>query len=141
MVIREKQTETSSSKFNIVFQPAQSFLPFAKIEPVLFKRVISNLLNNSIEALSDHGKIILNLERRGANLVISIEDTGKGIPKEVLPTLSQRGVSFAKEHGSGIGLYQAKKAVHSWNGTFEISSELGSGTKVEILLPLVEKKD
>jgi signal transduction histidine kinase len=57
------------------------------------------------------------------HLLITIEDTGKGIPPQILPKLMQEGESFNKPDGSGLGLYGARVAVDSWKGT--IHSKLG----------------
>lgn len=99
-------------------------------------RVISNILNNSIEASSKRHNVIeikaSLLSDKYASLVIS--DTGTGINPEILKKLSFRGATFGKSTGQGLGLYHAKECVTKWGGTFTIDSMPDVGTKVKILL-------
>jgi signal transduction histidine kinase len=108
---------------------------FAEIESTEFKRVLSNLINNSAEAMEDQGTITLSVNESEEGILVSCSDNGKGIPKEVLEKLTQWGESHGKTEGSGIGLYHAKIAVEKWGGTLLIQSEVGRGTTVFISLP------
>ncbi len=109
---------------------------FSNVNPAEFKRVLSNLIDNAVQAISDAGKVTIRLKRDLQNLVVSIEDTGKGIPKDILPKLMRRGATFGKEKGWGLGLYHAKTMVQNWSGTIEIRSEENVGTTVFLTLPL-----
>jgi signal transduction histidine kinase len=141
-MISEKRTEYRSnagmnieSKFNTT-----SYGLFAEINSREFKRIISNLINNSIEALEQKGNIIVSMiSVQEAMIQITVTDDGKGIPEEVLPKLMEKGASFGKEKhkksGSGLGLYHAKETIESWGGDVRIESSLGDGTIVTITLP------
>lgn len=116
---------------------------FAKINLVEFKRVISNLINNSVDAFSDKkGKVIVHLLDADDTIEVVIEDNGKGIPTHVLDKLGQEGVSHGKENskdsGSGLGLYHAKTTIEKWGGNFKIESTEGVGTKIILSLPKVQ---
>ena len=111
---------------------------FAKIQPVEFKRIISNLVNNAVEVLDDKGAVDLGLTREDGNILITIADNGKGIPPEILIKLGQRGETHGKAGGSGLGLYHARTTIESWGGNLDITSALGQGTTVTIKLPEAE---
>ena len=68
-------------------------------------------------------------------VMIKVQDNGKGIPPEILSKLAQRGNTFGKEGGSGLGLYHAKTTVENLGGEFKIESEMNHGTTVTLLLP------
>ncbi len=118
---------------------SDSYGIFAKVDPVELKRVISNLVNNSVEAIPSDGRVVLGLVVKGESAVVSITDNGGGIAPEILEKLGESGFSHGKEgtdSGSGLGLHHAKKSLSAWGGTLCIHSELGVCTTVEITLPL-----
>jgi anti-sigma regulatory factor (Ser/Thr protein kinase) len=114
---------------------------FALLDPTEFSRAISNLINNSVEAISDSGLIRLEVNGSADRTTVTIEDNGKGIPDHVLARLGQRGVSYGKENlqsGSGLGFYQAIKAVERFGGSLRVTSKVDIGTKIVIDLPRSE---
>lgn len=119
----------------------QSHGMFAKVQPVEFGRMLSNLLNNGAEALGDKGKVDVRLAPEDNYILLTITDTGKGIPPEVLSRLGQRGETHGKADGSGLGLYHAKTTAESWGGSLAITSTPGKGTTVVIKLPRAEAPD
>jgi len=100
------------------------------------KRILSNVLNNSVEAIEDAGLIKVDLGGDQDFARIFVVDTGKGIPPEVIPSLGGKGKTFGKQHGSGLGLYHAINTIEGVGGRFTIDSDGISGTCVEILIPL-----
>lgn len=115
---------------------------FAKVHLNEFKRVLSNLINNSAEALEhqSNGRVDLYLDLNDQGLIeIKIADNGKGIPQKVLSQLFQRGKSFGKESqknsGSGLGLYHALNCIKDHGGDINISSVEKEGTQICITLP------
>lgn len=126
---REKQDIEILSDLN------KSYGAFIFINPIELKRVLSNLLNNSIEAFNDNqGSVTVALRQYGENIAIIIQDNGRGIPEEILNQLGEKGVSYGKSEldnsGSGLGIYHAKKVVESFNGQFLIQSREGIGTTI-----------
>ena len=99
--------------------------------------MLSNLINNAVEALDDDGKVRLRILPSGNRLNIIIEDNGRGIPEDLLSKLGQRGNTFGKVGGSGLGLHHAIKVAESFSGKVAIESEIGKGTLVIIDLPRV----
>ncbi|MBI3533898.1 MAG: HAMP domain-containing histidine kinase, partial [Deltaproteobacteria bacterium] len=111
---------------------------FANIQATEFKRVLSNLVNNSVEALGDKGKVNINLSKKSKLIEILVQDNGKGIPKDILSKLGSRGETHGKTGGSGLGLYHAKQSLESWRGALNINSTVEMGTTITITLPQVE---
>lgn len=108
---------------------------FGKIQPAHFKRVLSNLINNAVEALGEKGRVRVDLASAGGELILKVQDDGKGIPPEILAKLGQRGETYGKAGGSGLGLYHARTTTESWGGRLEIQSEVGKGTSITLRLP------
>jgi K+-sensing histidine kinase KdpD len=74
---------------------------FVKITNHELSRILSNLLNNSIEASSVKCEIIIKLITHNNSVQISISDNSKGIPKDKLNIVFERGASFGKKNGTG----------------------------------------
>lgn len=109
------------------------------IDSLELERVIINLFNNALEASSAGDTIAISGKMSGRFLEVNISDTGKGIPAELLDKITEPELSFNKENGSGLGLYQAKTALEKCGGHLFISSELGAGTQVRAFLPIIDK--
>ncbi|OGS39961.1 MAG: hypothetical protein A2506_08700 [Elusimicrobia bacterium RIFOXYD12_FULL_66_9] len=115
---------------------ASSYGLFAKVQSSELKRMISNLINNAVEALGERGRVLVSVSPQGDGRVsIRVEDDGKGIPADILPLLGRRGETHGKAGGAGLGLSHARMRAESWGGSLSIASELGKGTAVTISLP------
>lgn len=106
------------------------------------KQVFINILDNALKYTEQGGKIVVFAEiPNPASIIISIADTGKGIPAEDLPHIKEK---FYKANttvrGSGIGLAVADEIVKLHNGELDIDSVLGEGTTVRITFPLEPKE-
>lgn len=106
----------------------------------LLHEVIYNLCENAIKYNVDHGSVRVCIEERQTKVGITVEDTGIGIPKEHQSRVFERFYRVDKSHskktgGTGLGLSIVKHAVSYQNGTVELISEEGKGTKVEIWFP------
>jgi signal transduction histidine kinase len=143
-IMSEKRAQFRSSlNVDIEYRSeVSSYGLFSSIQSADFKRVISNLINNAVESLTNHsGKVQLQLAREGESVVISIGDNGKGIPAHILPKLGQRGISFGKQStssGSGLGLSHAKDAIEAMGGKLQIQSIENKGTLIKIFIPKVD---
>jgi signal transduction histidine kinase len=121
---------------NIVFAVAAGEAR-ASVNPGDLQRLLSNLVNNSVEAFGQHGTLTLTLSSRDGEVFLEVKDDGRGIPPEILPKLGLKGSTHGKAGGTGLGLYHARVSVENWGGRLEIESEPGAGTTVTIALPAV----
>ena len=100
-----------------------------------FSSILSNLINNSLEAKKgDSISIIISAKKEQDQVNIVIRDNGHGIPAERLKKLFNFGFT-SKETGKGCGLFHAKKALTFWGGDISLVSEEGIFTEVNIGLP------
>ena len=111
-----------------------SYELFSALNPEIFKRVISNLLDNAIEASCYTGLIEVLLEPKMDSFKISIVDNGSGVPKDKRDRLFEKGFT-TKPEGNGLGLYHAKKEIEQANGQIIITHS--DKTSVEITLPKI----
>lgn len=138
-ILSEKKIQLEKQAIDLKLEVEESAaFSFVDIHTLDFKRLFSNLLNNSAEALSQGGNITICLSTQASQLVLKIVDNGSGIPPEILSHLFQAGASFGKTQGSGLGLIHAKHSIETWNGRLSLSSQVDLGTTVTILLPLAK---
>jgi signal transduction histidine kinase len=113
----------------------QKKLPMLKIDVSQFNLAISNLLINSIQAVSEKGEIHLFTRGSKKNIFIIIQDNGLGISREHLPKIFDFMFS-TKPTGSGLGLSIAKKIISDHHGEITVKSEVNKGTVFKIRVPL-----
>ncbi|MCQ6557817.1 PAS domain-containing sensor histidine kinase [Paenibacillus mendelii] len=105
------------------------------------KQVFINLLKNAIDAMPLGGEVDIDLAlapQRNDSLAITITDHGVGIPKEQLEKL---GGPFytTKSSGTGLGLMICNRIIAAHHGSISFTSELGTGTSVTVVLPVISK--
>lgn len=114
---------------------ANSYTLFTKIDHSDIKRALTNLINNSAEAIqSNHGMIDITLKSNLENIVIIISDNGRGISADHLGLLFTRGFT-TKKMGTGLGLFHAREIISQSGGSIDIESKKGEGTTITIKLP------
>lgn len=114
-------------------------IPHVICEENQLKQVFINLLKNSIEAMPEGGNI--HISSRVVNeseIMVRIKDAGIGIPEERMETLGEPFYT-TKEKGTGLGLMTCFKIIESHNGKLIISSKVGEGTSIVILLPSIRQ--
>jgi signal transduction histidine kinase len=80
------------------------------------ERVFQNLITNAVEAMPEGGVVSIRAERRNSEVVVSVEDTGPGIPAPIASQLFQPFVTAGKKNGLGLGLALSRKTVLSHGG-------------------------
>ena len=103
-------------------------------DPDQMKRALLNIIRNAMDATPKGGKIEFLCSHSNGQGIISIKDSGKGIDDEIADKIFEPFFT-TKDTGSGLGLSFAKKIVNSHNGEIDISSSVGKGTTVTIILP------
>jgi NO-binding membrane sensor protein with MHYT domain len=113
----------------------------ANLDVALMRRVLINLIENAGQALTEEGlaprerSITVASHLAAGWLEITVEDTGIGIPKEILAKVFDPLFS-TRSFGTGLGLAVVKQVVEQHSGKIAIASTPGKGTKVSLLLPL-----
>jgi signal transduction histidine kinase len=123
-------------------------IPPIKVDDKRMEQVIGNLLSNAIRHTPEGGQIRVLLENAGSStktekesMVISISDTGEGIPSEHLPHIFERFYRVEtsrsrNEGGAGLGLAIVKQMVEAHGGRVWVESEIGKGSTFYIALPV-----
>ncbi|GAB7388549.1 HAMP domain-containing sensor histidine kinase [Bacillaceae bacterium] len=115
-------------------------LPFVYGDGLRMEQIFINLLDNAIR-YTEHGKISIKMWREEQNWVmIQIEDTGIGIPEHEIPFIFERFYRVEKSRsreygGTGLGLAIVKQLVEWQGGEIRVFSEVGKGTRFQILFP------
>ncbi|HOL22135.1 MAG TPA: HAMP domain-containing sensor histidine kinase, partial [bacterium] len=105
-----------------------------KAERVQIFEVLFNLISNSVESMMT-GTITISARIENAYLKITVEDTGRGIPKENLPHITEPFFS-TKTEGFGLGLFIVSNIIENYGGKLEITSVAQKGTKVNVYFPV-----
>lgn len=106
-----------------------------------FKQMLINLLDNAIKYTPNGGKIHFNAYQKYSNIIISVKDTGIGIPKKEIPRLFERFYRVDKARsrkvgGTGLGLAIVKHIVLSLEGRIKVNSDTGKGTEFTVIIPI-----
>jgi signal transduction histidine kinase len=102
--------------------------------------VVSNLIGNAIKFTPKEGKIRISARQRDHKIVVSVADSGPGIPREHLSKIFDRfwRTPGTKQKGSGLGLSIAKGIVEAHGGTILAESQIGKGSSFFFTMPLDE---
>jgi anti-sigma regulatory factor (Ser/Thr protein kinase) len=140
IAVAERRAEyRSMARVEISDHPSkESYGLFVKVQPTEFKRMLSNLINNAVEAVEGSGQIAVNVSSDTDKVIISVVDNGKGISDTRLLQLGRRGATFDKPNGRGLGLFHAKETAKASGGELKIESKENEGTTVSVILPRAE---
>ncbi|MGD6807218.1 MAG: PAS domain-containing sensor histidine kinase [Candidatus Bathyarchaeia archaeon] len=113
-------------------------LPKVKLDVTFLKRILVNLTTNSVQAMPNGGKLTIKTTQEGSTVVISVLDTGIGIPDDVKPKIFQP-LMTTKSKGQGFGLAVVKRLVEAMGGTITFASQVGVGTEFKLTFPIQPK--
>ncbi|QSQ28211.1 response regulator [Pyxidicoccus parkwayensis] len=110
------------------------------VDPEMWEKVVFNLLSNAVK-YTHQGEIHVSLRREDGGAVLSVKDTGVGIPEEALPHLFDRffrvRATRGRSHeGTGIGLSLVRELVKLHGGTVSVASRMGEGSTFTVRLPV-----
>ena len=130
---------TDRKKITVYFQHPSDAMPLT-IDPDHFEKVVLNLLSNAIKFTPEGGRITVYLEDREAEVVLTVEDTGIGIPESMLDSIFDRfsqvdGSPSRPHEGTGIGLSLAREIVRIHGGRIRAESELKHGSRFIVEIP------
>ncbi|HHN65411.1 MAG TPA: YHS domain-containing protein [Nitrospirae bacterium] len=111
-------------------------LPEIFLDRAKMKSALSNIVKNAIEAMESAERILtISTHLVGDEVLISISDTGKGIPTDKIKYIFDPFFT-SKIYGPGLGLSYVKEIVQAMDGEIEVSSKVGEGTTFRVKLPL-----
>ncbi|MGC8717063.1 MAG: sensor histidine kinase [bacterium] len=103
-------------------------------------RLLFNLIKNAIDYNRDNGRVVVDLGLSPKGVLLTISDTGIGIPSSEIPHIFDRFYRVDRSRsqkiaGSGLGLAIVKSIVDAHNGEIRVKSNLGEGTTIEVQFP------
>lgn len=111
-------------------------LPARKIDPDGLSKALINLVSNALDALDGNsGKIEIVTVSKGSDIIIRVEDDGRGIPRDKRERIFQPFFTTKGSKGTGLGLSMTRKYIEDMQGTIHVDSEEGRGTRFTITLP------
>ena len=134
--------EILAEKKNITIEKdIAASIPFVKADIALIDRVVQNLLDNAIKYTPENGKVKLQVNSTKEKVDVLVENTGKGISEEDLPSLFDRYYKANKEEsnieGSGLGLAITKKILDIHESVITVSSNADGPTCFSFSLPIM----
>ena len=111
-----------------------------ELDSTRMKRALLNIVANAVEATPEGGTVAISVgPQESGTYHITISDTGKGIPEDMLATIFEPFVSTKGSKGTGLGLPVMKKIVEEHGGRVDLESMVGEGTTFRVTLPQKRK--
>ena len=125
-----------------IYTDIQEGIPFAYADRIRVMEVLDNLISNAVK-YTDKGRIDVKARFDEKNIIVSVSDTGKGIPKEDIPKLGSKFYrannylesKIVRPGGTGLGLYVTFRLVKLMGGKINVESEEGKGSTFTFTLP------
>jgi signal transduction histidine kinase len=113
----------------------------AEVDEVKMTMVFTNLIENAVKYNKEHGTVKVTINSDARNFILTVEDTGIGIPEESQGRVFERFYRVDKSRsrevgGTGLGLSITKSAVLLHRGTIELTSKVGEGSTFKVTIPL-----
>ena len=117
-------------------------LPEVSCHPNRINQVFMNIVHNAAQAMPGGGSLTIRTRSEAERVHVRVEDTGRGIPAEVLGEIFEPGFTTKGERiGMGLGLAIALQIVHQHGGDISVESEPGRGTAFDVYLPLRPRRE
>ncbi|HTG42900.1 MAG TPA: ATP-binding protein [Verrucomicrobiae bacterium] len=136
-VLADLQPELEDKGVKVVLRNAPPDVS-VPLDPKRFLHVFTNLTHNAVDAMEGDGQIIFSFELKPGEVLTEIEDTGQGIPAEIVNRLFEPFATFGKAKGSGLGLSICKKIIEDHRGWIRARNEPGRGAIFTFGLPVSE---
>jgi two-component system sensor histidine kinase HydH len=107
-----------------------------RVDQQMLVHAMVSIVCNAIEAMTSGGRLSVRTQSSGRFFVVQFDDTGHGIPPEILQRVSEPFFT-TKTRGLGLGLAQVQRIVEQFKGRLEIASPKGGGAQIRVLLPQV----
>ena len=140
--------EREMTKYRIAVETQIAAVPEVHAIGNQIQQVLLNLLINARQATSSGGRILIKLEHdpAAAAVILTVRDTGSGIPAEKLPRIfdsfytTKSGPDDSGKGGTGLGLSACKNIIEAHRGRIRVNSTVGKGTEFIIRLPIAAPK-
>jgi signal transduction histidine kinase len=138
------QDQAKPAHVSVDLQLAPDGEAWVRGDPVALGSVAANLIGNAIKYNRPGGRVVVGVSREQDMTVLSVSDTGFGIPEECLPHLFTEFYRVKTDQtdgipGTGLGLAISKKIVEGLGGTIQVSSRVGAGSTFAVRLPAVRE--
>ena len=100
------------------------------------REVMLNIIFNSLDAMPEGGRLSLRTGKKGDKVILSISDTGEGMPEDVRKNIFDPFFTTKLPKGTGLGMSVSYSIIRRHGGTIEVESETGKGTTITIRLPV-----
>jgi len=107
-------------------------------QPERLERVLGHVVQNALDASEPAGDVWLRLDRLGSHARVQIGDNGTGMSEDFIQNRLFRPFQTTKKQGMGIGAYESFQYVQELGGQIQVQSQVGQGTVITLLLPLIE---
>ncbi|MBU0708492.1 HAMP domain-containing histidine kinase [Patescibacteria group bacterium] len=139
-VIHNVTSRAQKKGLKLTYLKPNYILPLVDIDIEKITAVLNNLVDNAIK-YTETGKVTVAAKNEGGYVVISVIDTGIGIPKADLPKIFSQfyragNILVYNQPGLGLGLYLGKRIVDLHNGRITVTSMEGVGTTLTLSLPV-----
>jgi signal transduction histidine kinase len=131
--------QLTANKVEVRLSPAKEGA-YAMLDEASLRGALMNVILNAIEAMPDGGVLSINVEQTDEVLQLEIADTGSGIDEEQAQKMFEPFYT-TKDQGLGLGMPYTKKIIDQHGGTISLSSRLGKGTTISIVIPRKEVDD
>ena len=140
-LVRDWKKKFAAKSLKAIVDVSADF-PLIRADEARLREVFDNLLDNAAKYSRENGEIRLSAERRGDEILLGVHDNGIGIANEDLPRIFERFYRADKARsreigGTGLGLSIVKHLAQLHGGRVEAESELGKGTPIRVVLPIV----
>lgn len=134
--IETAKIEADKKSISTTFEVSGDIPPLILVDPAMIGRVIANLLDNAIAYTGTGGAIIVRLSEKDNEILVSVTDTGRGIPEDHLPYIFDAFYRVSRDtKGSGLGLYIAKTIIEAHKGRIWVDSTRDRGSTFSFTLP------
>jgi signal transduction histidine kinase len=135
----ERFTEAHHTRVGLINGPPREASALVSADSAAVRQVVSNLLINAIEASADAGEIVVSVRETDEFAELEVRDHGSGIASDVFPQIFDPFFT-TKRGGTGLGLSICQAVVSAHEGTLEVFSESGNGTRAVLRLPLARAR-
>jgi PAS domain S-box-containing protein len=134
--IEAAKIEADKKSITLLFEVSGEMSPSILADPAMIDRVIANLLDNAIAYTDAGGTIGVRLSERDNTILVTIADTGRGIPEDKLPYIFDAFYRVSRDSkGSGLGLFIARTIIEAHGGRIWVESMPGKGSTFSFTLP------